>query len=46
LKGSLIVQQHNKIKDTVGAMVWGQVLCEPIIFDAGIHPSSESLVVD
>ena len=43
------MQQQNKIKDTVGdlaAMVWGQVLCEPIIFDVGIDPSSETLVVD
>ena len=49
LKGSLIVQQHSKIKDTVGdlaAMVWGQVLCEPIVFDTGIDPSGEIITVD
>ena len=43
------MQKHNKIKHAAGdlaAMVWGQVLCEPIIFDAGIDPSSETLVVD
>ena len=47
LKGSLIVQQHSKIKDAVGDFGNnGQVLCEPIISDAGINPSGETLVAD
>ena len=43
------MQQHRKIRGAVGdlaAMVWGQVLCEPIVFDARIEPSGETLVVN
>ena len=43
------MQQHRKIRGAVGdlaAMVWGQVLCEPIVFDTGIDPSGEIITVD
>jgi len=49
LKGGLIVQRHNEIRDAVGdlaAMVWGQVRREPIISDAAVDPSGETLVAD
>ena len=47
MKGGLIVQRHNEIRDTVGdlaAMVWGQVRREPIVSDAVVDCSGETLV--
>ena len=49
MKGGLIVQRHNEIRDAVGdmaAMVWGQVRREPIVSDAVVDPSGETLVAD
>jgi len=49
MKGDLIVQQHNEIRDAVGdmaAMVCGQVRREPIVSDAVVDPSGETLVAD
>ena len=49
MKGGLIVQQHNEIRDAVGdlaAMVWGQVRREPIVSDAVVDPSGETLIAD
>ena len=47
MKGGLIVQRHNKIRDAIGdlaAMVWGQVRHEPIVSDSTIEPAGETLV--
>ena len=41
------MQQCNEIRDAVrhlAAMVWDQVRCEPIVFDAVVDPSGETLV--
>jgi len=49
MKGSLIVQWHDEIRDAVGdlaAMVWGLVRCELIVSDAAVDPSGETLVAD
>jgi len=47
MKGGLIVPQHNEIRDAVGdlaAMVWGQVRRKPIVSNALVDPSVETLV--
>ena len=49
MKGGLIVQWHNEIRDPIGnlaAIVWGQVRREPIVSDAVIDPTGETLVAD
>ena len=49
MKGGLIVQQHNEIRDAIGdlaAMVWGQVRREPIVSESTIEPAEETLVAD
>jgi len=49
MKGSLIVQRHNEIKDAVGdlaAMVWGQVRREPVVSDALVNQTGETLIAD
>jgi len=46
MKGSLIVQWHNRIRDAVGdlaTMFWGQVRHEFIVSDAVVDPSGETL---
>ena len=45
MKGGLIVQQHNELKDAIGnlaAMIWAQVRRGPIVSDAAIDPTRET----
>ena len=49
MKGGLIVQRHNDIRDAIGdlaAMVWGQFRREPIVSESTIEPVGETLVAD
>ena len=49
MEGGLIAQWHNEIRDAVGdlaTMVWGQVRNEPIVSNAVVDPSGETLVAD
>jgi len=49
MEGGLIAQRHNEIRDAVEdlvTMVWGQVRNEPIVSDAMVDPSGETLVAD
>ena len=46
-KGGLIIQGHNEIRDAIGdlaALVWGQVLSEPVVKDAS--EDSDALIAD
>ena len=46
-KGSLIIQQHNEVRDAVGdlaALVWGRVVSEPVVRDTSVH--GEALIAD
>ena len=46
MKGGLVVQWHNEIRDAVTVMVWGQVIREPIVSDAVLDPGGQTLVAD
>ena len=49
MKGGLIVQRHNDIRDAIGdlaAMVWGQLRREHIVSESTIEPVGETLVAD
>ena len=49
MKGRLIVQRHNEIRDAIGdlaAVVWGQARRQPIVSDSTIEPAGETLVAD
>ena len=40
------MQWHNDIRDAVAAMVWDQVRHEPIVSDAVLDLSGQTLVAD